>query len=124
MLNASFLVMPSEWYEGFPMVLVEAFAHGLPVIASRLGGMAEIIKDGTTGLHFEPGNPQDLAQKVQWMHKHPEECLQMGKNARQAYEEQYTPEKNYEMLIDVYQQAIEEKQQHLANVFHPHAQPF
>ena len=108
MARASFLVMPSEWYEGFPMVLVEAFAHGLPVIASRLGAMAEIVEDGVTGLHFEAGNPEDLAQKVKWLHAQSEECRQMGRNARQVYEEKYTAEKNYEMLMDVYQQAIED----------------
>lgn len=107
MSQASFLAMPSECYEGFPLVLVEAFAHSLPVLASRLGGMAEIVEDGVTGLHFEPGNPHDLAQKVQWLQDHPEECRKMGENARQEYEEKYTPEKNYEMLMDVYRQAIE-----------------
>jgi glycosyltransferase involved in cell wall biosynthesis len=107
MSKAAFLVMPSEWYEGFPMVLVEAFALGLPVVASRLGGMAEIVEDGVTGLHFEPGNPRDLVEKVKWMHDHPEQCRQMGQNTRRVYEEKYTPEKNYEMLMEIYQQAIE-----------------
>ncbi len=107
MSAARFLVMPSVWYEGFPMVLVEAFAHGLPVICSCLGGMAEIIEDGVTGLHFEPGDADDLAKKVHWMIAHPKECEQIGKNARLEYEQKYTPEKNYEMLIDIYQQAID-----------------
>ena len=107
MTQASFLVMPSEWYEGFPLVLVEAFAHGLPVVASRLGSMAEIVEDGVSGLHFDPGNPHDLAQKVQWMHKHPDECRQMGENARRVYEKKYSPEKNYKILMDVYRQTIE-----------------
>ena len=105
--QASFLVMSSEWYEGFPMVLVESFAHGLPVVASRLGGMAEIVQDGITGLHFEPGNSKDLAEKVLWMNNHSDECRQMGKNARKEYEEKYTPEKNYEMLMDIYKKTIE-----------------
>ena len=109
MAGAAFLVMPSEWYETFGLVIIEAFAHGLPVVASRLGGMAEIVEDGVTGLHFEPGNPQDLAEKVQWLHDHPEECRIMGKNARKIYEEKYTPERNYELLMDIYQQAIENK---------------
>ncbi len=108
MNNAAFLVMPSEGYEGFPMVLVEAFSSSLPVIASRLGGMAEIVEDGVTGLHFEAGNTDDLASKVLWMNEHPEECRQMGQNARKVYEEKYTPEKNYEMLMDIYQQAIDD----------------
>ncbi len=105
MSQASFLIMPSEWYEGFPMVLVEAFAHGLPVIASRLGGMAEIVEDGRTGLHFEAGNALDLAKKVRWMQSNPEACKQMGENARQVYLEKYTPEMNYKMLIQIYREA-------------------
>jgi len=104
---ASFFVMPSECYEGFPLVLVEAFAHGLPVVASCLGGMSEIVEDGVTGLHFEPGNPEDLAKKVQWMSSHPEKCRKMGQNAREVYLGQYTPEKNYKMLMDIYEKAIE-----------------
>ena len=107
MAKAKFLVMPSECYEGFPMVLVEAFAHGLPVIASNLGGMSEIVKNNITGLHFEPGNPEDLAKKVLWMYAHPDECERMGKNARNEYEQKYTPEKNYKMLMDIYQKTIE-----------------
>jgi len=107
MRQAAFLVMPSEWYETFGLVIIEAFSQGLPVVASRLGGMAEIIEDGETGLHFEAGNASDLADKVRWMNEHPEECRQMGRNARKVYEETYMPGKNYEMLMDVYQQAIE-----------------
>ena len=113
MSHAAFLVMPSEWYEGFPMVLVEAFSQGLPVIASRLGGMAEIVEDGITGLHFEAGNSKDLAEKVQWMHDHPDECRRMGLNARKIYEKKYTPEKNYEMLMDIYQEAIDDSKKNV-----------
>ena len=108
MKQAAFLVMPSECYEGFPMVLAEAFSKGLPVVASRLGGMAEIVEDGITGLHFEAGNAKDLAKKVQWMHDHPEECQKMGLNARKVFEEKYTAEKNYELLMGVYQEAIDD----------------
>ena len=61
MSNALFLVLPSEWYEGFPMVIAEAMACGVPVLASRLGAMAEIIDDSRTGLLFEPGNARELA---------------------------------------------------------------
>jgi glycosyltransferase involved in cell wall biosynthesis len=108
MENSSFLVMPSEWYEGFPMVIVEAFSRGLPIICSRLGGMSEIVSDGATGLHFEAGNVLDLISKVRWMAGHRKECYQMGVNARNEYESKYTPEINYETLIDIYQQVIEE----------------
>jgi len=108
MSEADFLVMPSECYEGFPLVLAEAFSCGLPVVASRLGGMAEIIEDGVTGLHFEAGNPEDLAEKVSWMHNNPEKCKKMGENARRVYLEKYTSEINYEMLMMIYQGVIDD----------------
>jgi len=107
MTKIRFIVMPSECYEGFPMVLVEAFAHGIPVVASNLGGMPEIIENNFTGLLFEAGNPKDLAKKVLWMHTHPEECIRMGENAKNVYKQKYTPEKNYEILMDIYQKTIE-----------------
>ncbi len=106
--NADFIIMPSTWYEGFPMVLVEAFACGTPALVSRLGSMEEIVEDGVTGLHFEAGNAKDLAEKVQWLIDNPQRTREMGQNARNEYLAKYTPEKNYEMLMDIYQQAIDE----------------
>jgi glycosyltransferase involved in cell wall biosynthesis len=106
--NASFIIMPSTWYEGFPMVLVESFACGTPALVSKLGSMEEIIVDGVTGLHFEAGNPNDLATKVQWMIDNPDSAREMGANTRAEYLAKYTPEKNHEMLINIYQQAIDE----------------
>jgi glycosyltransferase involved in cell wall biosynthesis len=90
------------------MVIIEAFACGTPVLASRLGSLQTIIVDGITGLHFEAGNPVELAEKVQWMIENPAEVKKMGANARKEYLAKYTPEKNYEMLMDIYQQAIME----------------
>ena len=107
MHNARFLVFPSIWYETFGLTIVEAFACGLPVLASRLGSMAEIVEDGVTGLHFEAGNSADLADKMQWANEHPEEMISMGKNARRAYEAHYTPEINYQQLTAIYQQVID-----------------
>lgn len=106
--KAAFLVMPSECYETFGMVIVEAFSCSLPVVSSNLGAMTEMVEDGVTGIHFEAGNADDLATKVRWMNDHPNECQQMGRNARKVYEKKYTPERNYEMLMDIYQQAIED----------------
>lgn len=54
----------------------------MPVIDSRLGAMAEIVEDGRTGLHFEPGNPEDLAAKVEWAWIHTKEMQGMGREAR------------------------------------------
>ena len=98
-----FLVFTSEWYENFPMTIVEAFACGVPVICSRLGAMGEIVADGRTGLHFTAGDAEDLAQKVEWAWAHPEEMAAMGRAARAEYEAKYTAERNYEMLMKIYQ---------------------
>jgi glycosyltransferase involved in cell wall biosynthesis len=106
MKGARFLVFPSEWYEGFPVTIAEAFACGIPVIGSRLGSMQEIIDDGRTGLHFEAGNPDDLAAKVQWAWAHPEEMNAMGRAARQEFENKYTAAKNIEMLEEIYDFAM------------------
>jgi glycosyltransferase involved in cell wall biosynthesis len=103
--------MPSICFEGFPRTLAEAFAAGLPVIASRLGAMATSIDHGRTGLLFEPGNPTDLAEKLRWAQENPEAMATMGRAARAEYEARYTPEKNYELLMDIYAEAIDVSQQ-------------
>lgn len=104
--DAAFVVMPSVVYEGFPMVIAESFSAGTPIIASRLGAMAELVVDGVTGLHFTPGDAADLAAKVRWAHEHPEDMLRMGRTARQVYEARYTAETGYRRLIEIYQEAI------------------
>jgi glycosyltransferase involved in cell wall biosynthesis len=104
--NAQFMVMSSIWYEGFPMVIREAFACGKPVIASRLGAMAELVEDGKTGLLFDPGNPVDLAAKMKWMIEHEAECIEMGKNARKVFEEKYTAERNFQILMNIYKEVL------------------
>jgi glycosyltransferase involved in cell wall biosynthesis len=106
MNNAAYLVMPSIWYENFPRTLVEAFACGLPVIASRLGAMEELIEDRHTGLLFDPGSENDLSKKLIWAKENPEEMLKMGRNARIEYESKYTSEINYNQLISIYNEAL------------------
>ncbi|AKJ27925.1 glycosyltransferase family 4 protein [Caldimonas brevitalea] len=105
MSAASYLVIPSIWYENFPRTIVEAYACGLPVIASRLGALPEIVVEGHSGLLFDPGSPQDLADKLAWAEAHPHEMRQMGHNARALYERLYTPQRNYERLIEIYAEA-------------------
>jgi glycosyltransferase involved in cell wall biosynthesis len=105
MVRASFLVIPSLCYENFPMTLAEAFAHGLPVVASRVGALEELVEEGRTGLLFAPGDAADLAEKVRWAANHPEEMRRMGAEARTTYEREYTPEKNYRALTGIYEEA-------------------
>jgi glycosyltransferase involved in cell wall biosynthesis len=107
MKGARFLVFPSEWYEGLPLTIVEAFACGVPVIASRLGAMAEIVQNERTGLHFTLGDPADLAAKIEWAWAHPEQMRQMGREARAEYERKYTAERNYQMLMGIYEKVLE-----------------
>jgi glycosyltransferase involved in cell wall biosynthesis len=106
MKNALALIFPSVWYEGFPMTIAESFACGLPVIASRLGAMAEIVGDRHTGLLFDPGDPDGLAAEVAWLWSHPKEAERMGREARAEFEAKYTAERNYQMLMEVYAAAI------------------
>jgi glycosyltransferase involved in cell wall biosynthesis len=103
------LVMPSIWYENFPRTLVESFACGLPVIASRIGALAELVEDGVTGLLFEAGNPIDLAHKMQWALQNPDKMRQMGQNSLALYQAKYTPNQNYVQLVNIYKEAINEK---------------
>ncbi len=103
MKDAHVLIFPSLWYEGFPMVLAEACAVGLPVVASELGSMSSLIDPGRTGLHFHPGNPEDLAAQVEWTLTHPAELTQMRREARAEFEAKYTAEQNYQMLMEIYE---------------------
>lgn len=111
MQRASLLIFPSIWYEGFPMSLVEAFAVGLPVVASNLGAMSSLVRHRQTGLHFRAGDADDLVTQVRWVRTHPAELGEMRRAARQEYEAHYTAERNCEMLIHIYQAAIERARQ-------------
>jgi glycosyltransferase involved in cell wall biosynthesis len=106
MKQARFLVFASEWYEGFPMVIAEAFACSLPVLAAGIGSAAEIVSDGRTGRLFSPGDPTDLVAKAAWAWDHPQECTAMGRQARLEYEARYTPQANYARLMEIYQAVI------------------
>jgi len=104
--EASFLIMSSVCYENFPMAIREAFACGKPVIASRLGAMAEIVEDNKTGLLFNPGDSADLAEKIRWMTENEDACIGMGMNARASFESKYTADRNFAMLMDIYEKVL------------------
>lgn len=106
MCGAEYLVMPSIWYETFGLVIIEAFACRLPVIASNIGAMAELVEDGKTGLLFEAGSANDLAAKLKWAQQHPDEMRRMGNAARARYERSFTSATNYEMLMSLYENVI------------------
>jgi glycosyltransferase involved in cell wall biosynthesis len=105
MAQARFLLFPSVWYEAFPLTIIEAYALGVPVIASNLGTMATLVGHRQTGLHFRAGDAADLVQAVRWALAHPEDMLDMGRRARHEYEALYTPVRNYELLMEAYRLA-------------------
>ena len=106
MSRSTALLLPSIWYENFPRTLVEAFACGLPVIASRLGAMAALVEDRVNGILFEAGNANDLAQKLVWAAENPKQMQVMGRNARACYERDLTADSNYRQLMAIYEEAI------------------
>jgi glycosyltransferase involved in cell wall biosynthesis len=101
--RATAMVLPSVWFEGLPVSVLEAYATGTPVIASRIGSLAEVIEDGVTGLLARPGDARDLADRLLWASNHPDEMGQMGLNARQAYETKYRGGMHLDALLDTYQ---------------------
>jgi glycosyltransferase involved in cell wall biosynthesis len=104
--KASFLVFPSDCYEGFPLSILEAMAVGKAVIATNLGPRKEIVHNGVTGMLFKARDPKDLRQKVQKLITDTELCVSMGKAGRQRYLQKYTPEKNYNILMAIYLAAL------------------
>jgi glycosyltransferase involved in cell wall biosynthesis len=107
--HAAVLVMPSVWSEGLPKTLIESFAKGTPVVASKLGALAESVTHGRTGLHFQPGDAADLARQVQRAAANAGALATMRVECRNEFERRYTGEQNHRMLIEVYRGALERR---------------
>lgn len=104
--RASLLVLPSLNYEGFPKVIVEAYAAGLPIVASRLGAMQHAVAEGRTGRLFKAGDADELAQQVLALLSETEPLASMRRQAREQYESKYTAQVNYDQLLGIYDMAI------------------
>lgn len=105
-LNARFLVIPSECYENCPMVVLEAFSAGKPVIGSKIGGIPELIEHGTDGLLFEPGDAQALAEAMAALWKDPSTASEMGRQGRAKVEERFSIDKYMQSLIGIYSRML------------------
>jgi len=106
--KSMFVIFPSEWYEPFGLVTIESFALGKPVIGARIGGIPELVHDGRTGFTFEPGDVDDLRDKIEKVISMPQSQVQaMGEAARTFVEENFNPEKHYQGLMEIYQMAME-----------------
>lgn len=104
--NSRFTVIPSEWYENCPMSVIEAMAYGKPVIGSNLGGIPELIEDGSTGIIYKAGDDKELAEKINYMLSDAERCKNMGRAGRERAEKMYDKYVHYEKVEEVYKSLI------------------
>jgi glycosyltransferase involved in cell wall biosynthesis len=102
--NSLCLVVPSEWYENFPVTVLEAYMASKPVVASRMGGLPYIVEDGKSGLLFESGKVGELVQKIQHLVNDPAGAASMGACGRRFSETKYGPEQGYSNLMKVFSQ--------------------
>ena len=105
--GARLLVLPSECFEGFPIVVRAAFAFGTPAAVSNLGPLPTIVEHGKSGVVFQTGDPQSLLQEVRQAWVTPGLLARLGQGARAEFESKYTEEANYTTLMEIYRQAIE-----------------
>jgi len=106
MARAMFVVLPSEWYENCPMVLLEAFALGKPGLGSNLGGIPDLIEDGRNGLLFKAGDSSDLAEKINHLLRNPNLVRSFSRESRKKAEDAYNAEVHYRKLMAVYARAV------------------
>jgi glycosyltransferase involved in cell wall biosynthesis len=102
MQAADCFVCPSRWAEAAGLVNIEAQACGLPVVASRIGGIPEYVADGRTGLLFTPGNEQELARAVRRLVDDRDECRAMSRRAREWVVQQFSPAARLDDFLDLY----------------------
>jgi glycosyltransferase involved in cell wall biosynthesis len=104
--RAAVLIVPSTYYEGFPLVIAEAYAHALPVLASRIGTLAEIVREEQTGGLFTPGDPADIARCANEMLALPTRLQYFGDNARQMFDREYSADAVYRVMLRAYRGLI------------------
>lgn len=107
--NAMFLVVPSEWYEVFGIVIIESFSMAKPVIGANIGGIPELIDDNVNGLLFKPGDAGDLAEKIIYLSDNKDKLREFGENARRKVLESYNQDIHYEKILKVYQDLVKIK---------------
>jgi glycosyltransferase involved in cell wall biosynthesis len=105
--NSLFTIVASHCYENFPLVVLEAFSSGKPVIASSIGALPYIVEHEKTGLLFEPQNSDDLADKVRWLYDRQGEIDSMGRQARATVEQKYDIGLRYTALSRIFEKVIE-----------------
>ncbi|MCS7228350.1 MAG: glycosyltransferase family 4 protein, partial [Endomicrobia bacterium] len=102
--KSMFIVLPSECYENYPRSILESFALGKPVVGSKIGGIPELVIDNYTGLTFQPGNIDELIEKIVYLINNPDKIVEFGKNARKFVEKNNNPEEYYKQLIHIFRE--------------------
>jgi glycosyltransferase involved in cell wall biosynthesis len=113
--NSQFMVVPSGWFEMFGLVVLEAWAAGKPVIGSRLGALPDLIEDGKNGLLFNPGDSDDLAEKIDLLYRSPGLIAQMGTRSRWLVDTKYTPKASDEQLTGIFRKTCNAEQEAFAS---------
>ena len=105
------VIMPSIWYEALPLSVLHTLSTGTPLIISDLPPFRELIADEVNGFHFKTGDSVDLARKIEFFNQNYDQMKVLYKNARETYLEKYTPQRNYLMLIEIYERLLESYRQ-------------
>jgi glycosyltransferase involved in cell wall biosynthesis len=101
--EASFTVAPSEWHDNQPFAVLEAVSAGKPVIATGLGGLPEVVRDGATGLIVPPRSPAALASAMKTLWHRPELTRQLGERARQLARDSFSLERQTRTVMSLYE---------------------
>jgi glycosyltransferase involved in cell wall biosynthesis len=107
--KSMFVIVPSEVRENYSRAIVESFTLGKPVIASRIGGNPELVKDHETGMLYDPGDSDELREKILGLINTPDSIVSMGRNARSFIERELNPDRHYETLMQIYGMAMKKK---------------
>lgn len=102
MQRAAMLVCPSQWYEMLPTIILEGMACGLPIVATKIGAIPQLVEHGRVGRLFSSGDPSDLVSQVVWLLENPQEAQKYRREARVAFEKNFTAERNYQKLMEIY----------------------
>ncbi len=104
--GAACVIVPSMWYENLPLSILEAFAHGKPVVGSRSGGIPELVRDGETGFTFQPGDAEALANAIDATVSNEETRIDMGRRARTLVAGEFSPEFHYKQIKRIYEDLL------------------
>ena len=97
-------IVPSEWYDNFPNVILESFAYKKAVIATNIGSLPELVSNNETGLTFDYASVNSLREKIEYLFNNQSEARRMGENAYQTLLQNYSKEKHYSQLIDLFKE--------------------